>query len=80
MKEDKVNNPSHYASGSIECIDAMLSAFGKESVMWFCRLNAFKYLWRAGKKDNELEDLKKTRWYLDKEIALKESLVKNHNN
>lgn len=80
MEEDKVNNPSHYASGSIECIDAMLSAFGKEGVMWFCHLNAFKYLWRADKKGNELEDLKKARWYLDKEIALKESLVKNYNN
>jgi hypothetical protein len=37
----------------------------------FARGNALKYLVRAGEKarDTELEDLKKARWYLDREIA-----------
>lgn len=26
---DNVNRPEHYASGGIECIDAMIAAYGK---------------------------------------------------
>jgi hypothetical protein len=33
-------------TGEIECIDAMVSAFGTEHVRIFCQLNAFKYIWR----------------------------------
>ena len=29
---DNVNHPAHYNSGSIECIDAMISAYGEEVV------------------------------------------------
>lgn len=66
---NNVNHPSHY-SGKIECIEAMEAAFGKESVKNFCRCNAFKYLWRAGKKDNVKQDLEKAVWYINKEIEL----------
>lgn len=31
--------------------------------------NVVKYISRAGKKGDELEDLKKARWYLDRKIA-----------
>lgn len=68
---DNVNHPSHYTSGNIECIDAMLSAFGKEKVQHFCKLNAFKYVWRADKK-NHIEDIKKAVWYLNKYIELED--------
>lgn len=69
---DNVNNPKHYAEGGIECIEAMEAAFGKEQVKDFCKLNAFKYLWRADKK-NHLEDLKKANWYINKYIELEEA-------
>ena len=36
----------------------------------FCKGNAIKYLSRAGKKGDELEDLQKARWYCDKLIEL----------
>lgn len=63
---ETVNHPSHY-SGDIECIDAMLQQFGVEKVKSFCLLNAFKYLWRCDKKhDNNIEDIKKAMWYLNK--------------
>lgn len=64
-----VDHPPHYKSASgIECIDVV-------ETMTFCRGNAIKYLWRAGNKDptKEIEDLKKARWYLDREIARLES-------
>lgn len=67
---DNVNNPQHYTSGGIECIDAMIAAYGEEVVMHFCQCNAFKYQWRFDKK-NGVEDLKKAEWYNNKYIELK---------
>lgn len=58
-----VNHPSHYNQGNIECIDAMIAAFGKEAVENFCLLNAFKYVWRSRNK-NGTEDIDKAIWYL----------------
>lgn len=64
---EKVNHPNHYI-GKFECIEVMEDIYGKKSVIEFCRCNAFKYLWRAGKKNSEIEDLKKAIWYIDKMI------------
>ncbi len=62
---DVVNNPTHYASGDIECIDAMESAYGIDAVIAFCQCNAFKYQWRFPNK-NGVEDLHKAQWYNQK--------------
>lgn len=66
---DKINHPSHYTTGKVECIDAIESATvnlnGIEAV---CTANAIKYLWRWRQK-NGIEDLKKARWYINKLIA-----------
>ena len=62
---DNVNHPSHYNQGGIECIDAMVAAFGKEAVENFCLCNAFKYVWRNRDK-NGFEDIDKAIWYLNK--------------
>ncbi len=35
----------------------------------FCLGNTVKYISRAGKKGAVLQDLKKARWYLDREIS-----------
>ena len=61
---DAVNHPVHYTNhpSGVECI-AITEHFG------FCIGNAIKYCWRAGLKGDALEDLKKARWYLDREIA-----------
>ena len=67
LKDENVYHPSHYV-GKFECIEVMEDIYGKKSVIEFCRCNAFKYLWRAGKKKSELEDLKKARWYIDRMI------------
>ena len=65
-----VDHPSHYNQGGIECWDAMESAFGKDAVMTFCQLNAFKYLWRC-KDKNGWEDVLKAMKYLEKYKSLK---------
>lgn len=67
---DNVNSPSHYTQGNIECIDAMIAAFGEQAVADFCRCNAFKYNWRSEHK-NGLEDIEKAEWYIRKYKQLK---------
>lgn len=67
--EDMVNNPSHYQSLdaflNIDCITAMQAAFGRYETAIFCKLNAFKYVWRASSKNGN-EDIDKALWYLEK--------------
>lgn len=70
MDKEMVVSPSHYNQGSIEAIDAMISAFGKDAVREFCKINAFKYLWRLGHKDKEEQEIGKIKWYLDKYVEL----------
>jgi hypothetical protein len=61
---DTVNHPAHYTShpSGVECVQVA-------EHMGFCIGNAIKYLWRAGLKGSTVEDLKKARWYIDREIA-----------
>jgi hypothetical protein len=61
---DPVNWPAHYNQSSIECIDAMRAAFGNEAVASYCKLAAFKYLWRADHKGIHDQDVRKAIWYL----------------
>ena len=62
---DSVYHPAHYNQhGSIECLDAMIAAFGVEAVKTYAKVNAFKYLWRAEYKGKPLEDLAKASFYL----------------
>jgi len=69
---DAVNHPSHYGGedNPYEAIK-VIEAWDLD----FCLGNTVKYISRAGKKDRtkELEDLKKARWYLDREIQRLES-------
>lgn len=71
---DQVNHPQHYNSGGIECIDAMEAAFGKEEVASFCKLNAFKYIWRSTHKGKCAEDMEKAEWYIRKYNEITENV------
>ena len=66
LVDDPVNHPSHYTGEKVECIVAMERVFGKEAVISFSILNAWKYLWRRKGKGNEKQDVKKALWYFDK--------------
>ena len=61
-EKEMVNHPSHYNKG-IETIDYIDSW-----EMNFNTGNVIKYVTRAGYKNNQLEDLKKAMWYLQREI------------
>lgn len=68
---DNVNHPKHYTShpSGVECIE-ITEHYN------FCIGNAIKYLWRAGLKnevdktssEKEVEDLKKSIWYITRHI------------
>lgn len=66
---DDATNPEHY-----QCSDSqyepikVIEAWG----LGFCLGNVLKYISRAGKKGDRIEDLKKARWYLDREISRSE--------
>lgn len=66
---EAVNHPVHYggADNPYEAIK-VIEAWG----LGFCLGNTVKYISRAGKKGDVIEDLKKARWYLDREIATRE--------
>lgn len=67
--DDMVNHPGHYTHGGIECIDAMKAAFGSDELKVYCKIAAFKYLWRADHKGG-LQDIRKANWYLNKYLEL----------
>ena len=65
MTFDPVSKPSHYTEGrKFETIEVI-----EDWGLGFCLGNAVKYISRAGRKSNLVEDLKKARWYIDREIA-----------
>ena len=64
-KANKIN-PIHYVGeGGKQCIDYMREKFGDEHTYWFCKINAFKYRFRAGRKAGESAkvDYAKADWY-----------------
>lgn len=65
MGEELVNHPDHYNMHKMECIDEMLLVFSKKSVIEFCKLNAWKYRYRAPFK-GQSEDVQKADWYISK--------------
>lgn len=65
---DPVNHPEHYTRAKFEAIE-VIDAFFKDN---YYLGQVFKYTARAGHKENELEDLKKAQWYLNRYIQKKE--------
>jgi len=66
--KEQVNHPSHYnQSGRKECIVEMEEKFGPKFTTVWCYITAYKYLYRAGSKDdNPMEqDMSKAQWYMD---------------
>lgn len=63
QRVDPVNHPQHYLKhpSGVECIQVT-------EHMNFCLGNAIKYIWRHADKGG-VEDLKKAKWYIEREIA-----------
>jgi hypothetical protein len=66
---DPVAHPSHYTFGRYEVIDVLSDWFPKNPLLW----QVGKYIARAEHKENAIQDLKKARFYLDREIERMEN-------
>jgi hypothetical protein len=67
-----IDHPDHYggADNPYEAIK-VIEAWG----LGFNLGNVVKYVSRAGKKGTQIEDLRKARWYLDREISNQEKAM-----
>lgn len=63
---DMVNKPDHYNHGEIECIDYLKDNMPYEAYLGYLEGNLKKYLHRWRHKGKPLEDLSKSRWYLNR--------------
>ena len=73
--EDLVNHPAHYASGTIECIEAIeVATSDLQGIEAVCTANAMKYLWRWKKKGG-VQSLEKAVWYINRLIDTLEKRV-----
>ena len=59
--KEMVNHPKHYNRGEIEAIEVI-----EDWNLYFSVGSAVKYIARLGAKDLELQELEKTRWYLER--------------
>lgn len=64
---DQVKSPEHYHALEYHCIDIMKARYGQSAFKAFCLMNAFKYLFRQGRKpgvDGD-EDAVKAKHYME---------------
>jgi Protein of unknwon function (DUF3310) len=75
LQPDLINHPPHYTSSPATCraCGAQIECIDVVEHMGFCLGNVVKYVWRCGTKGG-LEDLKKARWYLNREIERLEKI------
>lgn len=62
---NSVNHPHHYTFGKFEVIDVI-----EDWNLGYHLGNAVKYIARSGRKDDEIADLEKATWYLNRYIRL----------
>ena len=68
-KPEAVNHPLHYGGDTTyECIKVLKAWMSADEYRGFLRGNAIKYLCRTGKKDETVQELKKSAWYINKLI------------
>ena len=65
---DPVNHPPHYKTGGVETID-----FIEAKDLNYRLGNVVKYVSRAGKKGDPIQDLEKAAWYLQREITARKN-------
>jgi Protein of unknwon function (DUF3310) len=88
---DKINHPAHYKGAGVEgramlissgfhpnCIEAECIVFIEKHQLNYHLGNAFKYVYRAGKKDSVRENYEKALWYLNRWENLGEPFEATH--
>ncbi len=67
-----INHPTHYNQGKYEVIDVI-----EDWKLDFHESNAIKYIARAPHKENEIQDLNKAIWYLQRKVKKLEEEASN---
>ena len=66
---DMINHPPHYTATGVKCkCGEKIEVIQITRELNFCLGNVVKYVLRAGKKGDRIEDLRKARRYIDFEI------------
>lgn len=66
MRKSVVDHPEYYnLTGKKECIEQMLEDYGPYITAIFCLTNSYKYLYRAGYKEDHDTDIEKAKWYFN---------------
>ena len=65
-EDDPVNQPEHYNTGEIECIDYLKDNMSPEAYRGYLEGCSKKYLHRWRYKGKPLQDLEKAQWYLNR--------------
>lgn len=76
----EIEHPEHYTYGGRECIDNMLTLFGRWAVIAYCKCAHYKYLYRKGHKGTEKDaerDQQKADWYARKAEELSNENVRS---
>ena len=65
--ETENNHPERYGGDTeYECIKVLKAWLSEDEYKGFLKGNAIKYLCRLGKKDSNLSELEKAKWYIEK--------------
>ena len=72
---DLVNSPAHYTQGRFEAINVIEDVIrdAPDPITGMLLGNTLKYLLRVWHKDNPIQDLSKSQWYLSRLISHLES-------
>lgn len=62
LNYDSKGTASHYDDQRINMAHMVEAIWGTEAAMLFHEINAFKYRFRIGKKDDPSQELKKIKW------------------
>ncbi len=73
-KEEMVDHPKHYNMGKFEVIDVI-----EDWKLGYHLGDALKYIARSPHKNNQIEDLRKAIWYIDRKIKKIRQLLECHN-
>ncbi len=65
LAPEVIDHPAHYGGDTVYEVIKIIDHYK----LGFCLGNTIKYILRAPNKGKLLEDLKKARWYLDREIS-----------
>lgn len=70
IQNDNINSPKHYTTNKVETIDWIKSNLSLDEFKGFLLGNVLKYISRHKYKNNSIQDIEKSIWYLKAYLQL----------